>query len=372
MSTNWKLETTPAMLISLLLWMASLLPVMGEKNHQFVAWAHPQYEEGILPEGHSFYQYQIPIPLPEFEVRELIPSWNVMLESGEHLDVIIKASFDSGESYSFHLGRWAPGGRSIEMGSSRTSINDQNNDGGVVYTDTLVFKKTPTSCVANLQLHTKDPHGEAVKMAFFGVCLSGERSLDMPIGADQPISNLMLEVPRLCQRDYIGGGVWCSPTSVAMILRYWSHQLSRPELRYTVPEAASQVLDPGWPGTGNWAFNVAFAGGHSGMRAFVTRLNHLDELKSLLEHGMPIAASVSYDLLKGKPIKGSNDGHLVVLVGFNEKGDPVFNDPAACPEVTLSYPLDHFIKAWQSSRQTVYVIYPSELLLPVELEIQWP
>ncbi|MBT5926476.1 MAG: peptidase C39 family protein [Verrucomicrobia bacterium] len=372
MLTNWKFETSHATLTSMLLWLTSLSAVHGDDNHQYVAWTQPQFSSGVHRGGSSFYQYHLPIPLPEFDLKELIPSWNIMLEPGDHLDVFIRASFDSGESHSFHLGRWASGGQSIEKEGGRTSINDQNNDLGVVYTDTLVFKKSPVRCLANLQVLKNGSDNWSESLDFFGVCLSGERSLDMPIQANQPIEQIMLDVPRLCQRDYIGGGVWCSPTSVAMILNYWSLKLSRPELRYTVPEAASFTYDPGWSGTGNWAFNIAFAGEHSGIRAFVTRMNHLDELKSLLKNGLPIATSVSYDLLKGKPTKGSNDGHLVVVIGFNQNGDPVVNDPAACPDVTVTYPLDHFTKAWQSSRQTVYVIYPSERVLPAELQIQWP
>jgi hypothetical protein len=199
------------------------------------------------------------------------------------LNVIIRASFNEGESHDFHLGMWTPGNLSNELGGLRTSINDQNNEWGVVYTDTLVFKKDPTALTAVLQLFTASARDELLEIDFFGACLSGERSMDTLMAVSEANEEIMLRVPRLCQRDYIGGGVWCSPTSVAMILKYWSQELSRPELNYAVPEAAQFVFDPGWSGTGNWTFNMAFAGRHPDIRAFVTRLNHLGELKSLLK-----------------------------------------------------------------------------------------
>ncbi|MDA7524753.1 peptidase C39 family protein [Verrucomicrobia bacterium] len=268
------------------------------------------------------------------------------------------------------MGRWADGRQSLDLAGLRTSMNDQKNDCGVVYTDTLVFKKPPTDCEVELSLYPgNDSKGGTLD--FFGVCLSPPPAFDKLLRPSPILETRLIDVPLLCQRDYIGGGVWCSPTSVTMIMHYWSKKLARPDLRYSVLETANLVYDPGWPGTGNWAFNVAFAGGHLNMRAHVNRLNAIDELRSLIGAGVPVAASVSYDLLKGKSVKGNNDGHLVVVVGFDQSGDPMINDPAACPEVRRTYPLEHFIKAWQSSRQTVYIIYPSKIGLPDKLEIHW-
>ena len=85
---------------------------------------------------------------------------------------------------------------------------------------------------------------------------------------------MILPVPTRSQLDYAGGGAWCSPTSVSMVLSYWSMQLGRSDLNRDVPEVAAAVYDPGWPGTGNWSFNTAYAGSFPGMRAYVTRLGY--------------------------------------------------------------------------------------------------
>ncbi len=346
-----------------------ILSLVGE-HHRFIAWESLN-KFRVPSKGHqSLVEYKIKVPLPDFEVSELIPSWNIKLGDGELVEVCILAEFADGISHEFQLGHWGPGAQTAETGGARKSINGQKNEFGVVYTDTLVFRQTPIGLEACLRLTIRDQSREDI-FDLFGVCLSGSRDLvESHSTTLNPPSNV-LTVPRLCQLDYIGGEVWCSPTSVGMIMKYWSEKLSRLDFNYSVPELASQIFDPGWPGTGNWAFNVAFAGGHSGLRAFVTRLNHLNELKAIVNQGIPVATSVSYDLLKGKPAKGKNDGHLVVLVGFNQLGDPVFNDPAACPEVTRSYPIENFTKAWRTSKQTVYLIYPSQWKLPEELPIDW-
>ena len=345
------------------------LLAMGEK-HRFLAWDTPDNHRLSLRNDREKVVYRFPIPLPDFQVSELIPSWNLQSIAEGFLEVHAHVSFASGESHIFNMGRWAEGRQSIDLEGRRTSINDQKNDCGVVYTDTLVFKKRPTDCELELNLYPGNDNKGAT-LDFFGVCLSPPRASDKPLRPALILEKRLIDVPRLCQRDYIGGGVWCSPTSVAMIMHYWSRKLLRPDLRYSVTETANLVFDPAWPGTGNWAFNVAFAGGHTNMRAHVNRLNAIDELKALIDAGVPVAVSVSYDLLKGKPVKGYNDGHLVVVVGFDQSGDPMINDPAACPEVQRSYPLEHFIKAWQSSRQTVYIIYPSKIRLPDQLGIHW-
>ncbi len=345
------------------------LLVMGEK-HRFLAWNTPDNHRLSLPHDREKVVYRFPLPLPDFQVSELIPSWNLQSIAEGFLDINVHVSFASGESHIFNMGRWADGRQSLDLAGLRTSMNDQKNDCGVVYTDTLVFKKPPTDCEVELSLYPgNDSKGGTLD--FFGVCLSPPPAFDKLLRPSPILETRLIDVPLLCQRDYIGGGVWCSPTSVTMIMHYWSKKLARSDLRYSVLETANLVYDPGWPGTGNWAFNVAFAGGHLNMRAHVNRLNAIDELRSLIGAGVPVAASVSYDLLKGKSVKGNNDGHLVVVVGFDQSGDPMINDPAACPEVRRTYPLEHFIKAWQSSRQTVYIIYPSKIGLPDKLEIHW-
>ena len=171
--------------------------------------------------------------------------------------------------------------------------------------------------------------------------------------------------------SYPGGNVLCSPTVVSMLLAFWAKELRHPELDRDVPEVQQGVFDPNWPGTGNWPFNTAFAGTVPGMRAYVARLTDISELEAWIASGKPVATSVSYDLLRGKGKKGASDGHLVVLVGFDEHGDPVFNDPGRSTEVRQTYKRADFDAAWATSGRTVYLIYPKFGLVPEDPFGHW-
>jgi len=98
----------------------------------------------------------------------------------------------------------------------------------------------------------------------------------------------------------------------------------------------------------------------------------MESLFSLIEKGIPVAISVSYDLLKGKAVKGNNDGHLIVMTGWDQEGRILVNDPARCPQVNTSYSVEAFVRAWNASHRTVYLILPDQIELPEGLlEIEW-
>ena len=46
---------------------------------------------------------------------------------------------------------------------------------------------------------------------------------------------------------------WCTPTSLAMLLAYWGKP-------HDIPQIVRNVYDDGYGGTGNWTFNMAYAG----------------------------------------------------------------------------------------------------------------
>jgi len=157
---------------------------------------------------------------------------------------------------------------------------------------------------------------------------------------------------------------YCSPTSVSMVLDFWASKLSRPAMNVDVPDVAVGVFDEKYPGTGNWSFNVAYAGSFPGMVSYVTRLGGINDAESLVRAGIPVVCSVAYNLLKGNGKPAGGDGHLVVLVGFDSDGNPIFNDPGRS-DVRQTYKRENFAKAWANSHFTVYLIYPIDTLLPI-------
>ena len=95
------------------------------------------------------------------------------------------------------------------------------------------------------------------------------------------------------------------------------------------------------------------------------------QLATMLAAGIPLVASVAFeeDELPGAGYRTS--GHLLVIVGFDENGDVVVNDPASHSipsndEVRTVYPREAFAKVWMRSRGLVYVIHPPSVPLPGE------
>ncbi len=192
-----------------------------------------------------------------------------------------------------------------------------------------------------------------------------------------------LNVPRYSQMThrgqypkYGGGGeAWCSPTALSMLLGYYG-ALPKPanyawvKKGYADPwvdHVARLVYDYGYEGTGNWAFNTAYAAILTG-DAFVTRLANLRDAERFIAAGIPLAASISFSRgqLSGAPIS-STAGHLVVIAGFTASGNVVVNDPAAATNASVRrvYDRGQFERAWLGkSSGTVYVVHNASHPLP--------
>jgi len=206
-------------------------------------------------------------------------------------------------------------------------------------------------------------------LKFLGLCFRDSRAAAVPLESTKRAWGKSLLVPERSQTVYPEGiNEWCSPTSTSMILALWAAKFSRPELDYNVPEVARKVNDPNWPGTGNWPFNTAFAGSHAGIRAYVTRFSDVTELEDWINAGVAVAISVRNGWLKGRPESGN--GHLVVCIGFDERGDVIFNDPGRS-EVRQTYKRENVIKAWAAAGNTVYLIYPEKHVVPKDRFGHW-
>lgn len=300
---------------------------------------------------------------------ELVISWNAIVPSGSGLRFEARAMTSKGPTKFYQLGAWAETTNS----QPRESILRQKDGNGDVMTDTLVLQQPSGQVQLRITLvsgHARTPP----KLKRVGLSFANRSFRPEPRPPNTLAWGRTLDVPEKSQLSYAGGRDWCSPTSVSMVLNYWSRRLGRPELNVDVPELAAGVHDPNWPGTGNWPFNTAFAGRFDGMRAVVTRLNDISELESLVAAGVPPIVSVSYPALYGRKNDQGN-GHLVVLVGFTATGDPIVNDPWADfkkgDTVRVTVKRENLVKAWAHSRRTVYLIHPEPVKLPTQREQRW-
>jgi hypothetical protein len=297
---------------------------------------------------------------------ELIASWNV--DRSVALTVEVQAAYPDHGTKWYCLGRWSADGRK----SPRESVTKQADADGDVLTDTLSLTKPAGTYRLRLTL-LGDKVSEA-NVRFIGVngILRSEKASQRD--PNKAAWGKSLLVPERCQIDYKGGAVWCSPTSVTMVMNYWAGKLKRDDLRMSVPDVAAAVHDPKWPGTGNWPFNTALPGSLPGMRAYVTRLRDLRDLETWIAAGVPVVISVSYAKLKQKPSSG-DDGHIVVCVGLSKDGKFIINDPWAKKErgenVRKVFARERVIAGWASSKNTVYLIYPNNWKIPVDKDAPW-
>jgi hypothetical protein len=174
-------------------------------------------------------------------------------------------------------------------------------------------------------------------------------------------------LPQCSQMVYPDGGeVWCSPTSTSMVLGGWGYMPGTCEPR--VRNAVEGVFDWVYDGHGNWPFNTAYAA-EQGFEGYVARFTSLAKAEEFVKAGVPVIMSIAWGNgdLTGADIDSTN-GHLLVLVGFDDQGNPIANDPASPADgapVQHTYLRAEFEPLWlEASGGTVYLIYPAGMTVP--------
>lgn len=315
-----------------------------------------------------------------FKWSEAIVSWNVSNMDQTWMKVEAQGIWSNRTSRWFTLADWTG---DLAKGQ-RTSILNQKDSDGEVQTDLL---KLNVSCSElKLRISTrKVGEGRDPSLKLLTVAFSGSTVPTAEPKPNRTVFGKIIEVPRLAQGPFEAGKLnydpdkvspsfktwfgkvkqaqYCSPTCLSMVSSHWAAKLKRTDLAVSVPQIVAAVFDEQYPGTGNWPFNTAFLGSFEGMRSYVTRLSSVSDLEALIAKNIPVICSVSANLLKGKPPGG--DGHLVVLVGFDKDGDPVFNDPGKEDQIRRTYKRANFIKAWNQSKRTVYIVHPESVTLPM-------
>jgi hypothetical protein len=162
-----------------------------------------------------------------------------------------------------------------------------------------------------------------------------------------------LEVPALSQflAPFAGERGWCSATALAMLVQ--AHGVAA-----DVTDVVHGVADAAYGGTGNWAFNVAFAGSR-GLRAVVAYLRGLEHAGAFVRAGIPVAISIGWEAgeLPGAPLEHSA-GHLLVLRGL-DGDDAIVNDPAH-PDVATRYPRAALDAVFRTHGGAAYLVAPRE------------
>ncbi len=295
--------------------------------------------------------------------NELIVSWNAEMPPTTHLKIEARAIYPDHATKWFVMGLWSGDPRR----HPRESVRRQRDADGDVQTDTLVLTRAAECVQIRLSLGGDDQ--ETPRLKFLSLSLVNGQATPATLPPNRAAWGRTIDVAEKSQMAYENGGVLCSPTTVSMMLGYWSQELKRADLDRDVPEVVEGVYDPKWTGTGNWVFNTAYAGALPGMRAYTARLSDVAELEDWIAQGIPVGLSLCYNRLRGKGREPS--GHLVVCVGFTEDGDVIVNDPGTRQNVRKTFPRANLVDAWAHSKNAAYFIYPENSKVPRDRFGHW-
>ena len=311
-----------------------------------------------------------PWATPGFAATAVIPSWEATTPGRTLVRVELRAQDATGRTGTWDtVADWARTNRPVP----RRTWSGQADDLGRVSADTWFATTAVTAYQVRVTLMRPKGSSKAVSLERVGAVASADASAPRATSQPGPAAGTVLPVPTYSQMVHGGhypawgggGEAWCSPTSLAMVLAY--HGIAPTPTGITaghadavVDHTAKMVYDNGYRGTGNWAFNTAYAATLAGGDSYVTRMRDLREAEDHIVAGVPLIVSIAFgrNQLTGAPISASN-GHLLVVVGFEADGDVVVNDPAGATNAAVRrvYDRAQFERIWiAASGGTAYVV----------------
>ena len=309
-----------------------------------------------------------PIATPGFAWREAVVSWNLPTNWPATVEARPTFKGSATDVPWYVIARWS----ADPAAAPRTSVPGQRDAWATVDTDILRTFEPATA----IEVRARFPKGlpAAPGPVRLGVSLLGSEATEARPPGHPLAWGRALAVPVRSQADYPEGiHTWCSPTSLTMLLAHAVPDASGRDAGLDVRPVAAAVHDPGWGGTGNWPFNMAFAGQQPGLAACVARLGGVGDLEAWIAAGRPVAVSVSYAQLKGAAEPKPGDGHLVVVSGFTPGGDVRVHDPGVSRErVVRVFPRPDFERAWDHSSRTAYLVWPTHQPPPAAPHGRWP
>ncbi|HKP54630.1 MAG TPA: peptidase C39 family protein [Chloroflexia bacterium] len=303
-----------------------------------------------------------PVTVASFPFTQAIASWNAETPPGTWVETQLRARTGGRWTKWYNMGVWASDNSVVE----RHSVDGQRDEDGSVSTDTLVLGaagKGVTADAFQVKIRLFSVNSQALPaLVSAAVAISTTPARPTTLAPGQPaLWGKSVQVPECSQMVYKDGGeIWCSPTSISMLLSYWKADGAPCEGR--VRASVSGVYDWAYDGHGNWPFNTAYVA-TQGLEGYVVRFANLAQAEPWIAAGVPVVISLGWGKgeLTGAPIPSSG-GHLAVLVGFDPNGNPIINDPAAGSnaEVQRTYKRAELERLWlEHSGGTVYLVYPS-------------
>lgn len=278
--------------------------------------------------------------------RELLVSWNVDAPPAVAFVVELRVGEKGEDAWSewMHLGEW---------GEAPSAPRIVVCEGGKVDVDFFVGERTFAVAQVRVRASSSEPD-KTVRIQHVTLCFSDRERAAAPIDAPARRAwGKTLDVPfrsQKVEKPEISGRV-CSPTSLAMVLAYHGVSRSTTEVCERAYDAANDIY-------GNWPRNVQ-AAYSLGVPGYLTRFSDWTAVEREIEAGNPLILSIAVKKgqLTGAPYQQSS-GHLLVLRGFDERGDCIVNDPAA-PDAErgqLTYKRAELEEVWMRRGGVTYVL----------------
>lgn len=301
--------------------------------------------------------------------RDALASWNARVPDGMGLIVDLRVAPADGP---WTPAAWSPWLELGDWGAISAESTVMSFEGGRVHVDE--FRSERRWAQAQLRVRAWRTSADAtarVTLERVTLCLS-DRTTPHRVAWDRfrpsrscsnpaprgPFESKRRDVPFRSQRTLSAelAPRACSPTSLAMVLAY--RGVDRP-----TEEVAALVYDREHSIYGNWtrAIQGAFT---LGVPGYLTRFSSWDGVEDAIRTGQPLVISIATRKgeLPGAPYEAT-DGHLLVLCGFDERGDVLVNDPAATDAATgqRTYSRKHLERCWFDHGGVAYVLEPLSL-----------
>ena len=276
---------------------------------------HVAPADGLLETGAGTCEWEATGARP---FRELLASWNLDVPEGCGAVVELQVAVGDERSPWMHLGEW--GLPPAERAGVKSALGEVDVDW---------FKAARPLEHVRLRVRAHGRAGAKVRVARLDLVLSdrADRSGLAALDARPPLERASwvrrLDVPFRSQRSAgkeIASRV-CSPTSTSMVMAYRGVDIG-------LERVCASAYDEPHGIYGNWPRNVQAAYSF-GVPGHLMRYSHWRDVEAAIAAGQPLVASIRVKPgeLKGAPYE-STDGHLVALVGFDEEGNVLSNDPA--------------------------------------------
>ena len=306
----------------------------------------------ILQDGQTNGTIDFAVQNTQEPFNRLLPSWNGWApESNGGFKVLVRFPMGEGWSPWLNVGFWKEyvfnsyGSTTYEEGYIDYDYAVLDN-----YLSEFQFRvsfRRNTAALASPSIH---------KLSAF---VSDSRTTDnanmTAIMNDDP-PEIFIPTSFVCQYNVdpeIGGSI-CSPTSVVMILRSY-------DIEVDAYEFALDNYDPWYGIFGIWPRAVQ-NGSTYGVDGAVTRYRTWSECYEVLAAGGRISMSV------GQPLYS---GHLIMLAGFDENGDPLVHDPARQDGYAYHFTKISLSQSWFNKGGVGYTFFPGDTTL-VDIAVEEP